>query len=86
MTDLDRARIAQDALRSGLVVRVRTVLGWSRHDLATRMNVLPSLVDQWEDGKAVPSTYASVRLWSVLVCAVRYEASTHAQNVLVRLP
>lgn len=85
MTPREREQAVHDALRSGLVRQIRDTLGWSRADLAERMNVLPSLVDGWEDGDNLPSPYAASKLWTVLVCAVRYEGAANDESPLLPL-
>lgn len=72
-TEKERVAAVRAALRDGTVTRVRTLMGWSLADLAERLNVLPTLVAGWESGETVPSPYAAGKLWTVLVCAVRYE-------------
>lgn len=78
-TEKERVAAVRAALRDGTVVRVRALMGWTRADLAERLNVLPSLVTAWEEGEMEPSPYASGKLWTVLVCAVRYE-DTHTDE------
>lgn len=85
MTPREREQAVHDALRSGLVAQIRDTLGWSRSDLAERMNVLPSLVEGWEEGEHLPSPYAASKLWTVLVCAVRYEGAANGEPPLLPL-
>jgi ribosome-binding protein aMBF1 (putative translation factor) len=83
LSDKDREQAVHEALRSGLVRQIRDTMGWSTTDLAERMNVLPSLVEGWERLDHLPSPYAAAKLWTVLVCAVRYErASPHEPPAL----
>lgn len=74
-----------EALRDGTVRKIRDLLGWSTADLAERLNVLPSLVEGWEACDPLPSPYASTKLWTVLVCGVRYEAMPGEPAPLFRL-
>lgn len=85
MSDKERTQAVHDALRDGTVRKVRDLLGWSTADLAERLNVLPSLVELWETGEHLPSPYASSKLWTVLVCGVRYEAQPPEPGPLLRL-
>jgi len=85
LTDRDRAAAIHAALRDGTVPRIRDLMGWSTADLADRLNVLPSLVEGWEKGEHLPSPYACAKLWTVLVCALRYEDAPAPDGPLVRL-
>lgn len=85
LTEADRVAAVHTALRDGTVVRIRNLMGWSRADLAERLNVLPSLVAGWEDGEHTPSPYASAKLWTVLVCALRYESAPPHDDPLLPL-
>lgn len=85
MTEKEREQAVHEALRDGTVKKVRELLGWSVADLAERLNVLPSLVQGWEDGEHLPSPYASSKLWTVLVCGVRYEAAPDEPTPPLRL-
>jgi ribosome-binding protein aMBF1 (putative translation factor) len=78
LSDAERCAAVAAALRDGTVSRVRAVLGWSAADLAERLNVLPSLVDSWESGEVPPTRYSALKLWTLLVCALRYEGAAHA--------
>lgn len=86
LTDAERTAVVHKALRDGTVVRIRHLMGWSTADLADRLNVLPSLVDGWEKGEHMPSPYASSKLWTVLVCALRYEAATPPEWSTLAVP
>lgn len=86
LTEQDRVAAVHAALADGTVTRIRDLMGWSTCDLAERLNVLPSLVDGWLTGETTPSPYASAKLWTVLVCAIRYEDAPAPQGPLIRLP
>lgn len=85
MSEKEREQAIHEALRDGTVRKVRELLGWSTADLAERLNVLPSLVEGWESGEHLPSPYASSKLWTVLVCGVRYEAAPAEPGPALRL-
>lgn len=84
-TEKDRVAAVHAALKDGTVTRIRDLMGWTTADLAERLNVLPSLVDGWLTGETTPSPYASGKLWTVLVCALRYEDAPAPATPLVRL-
>lgn len=86
MSEKEREQAVHEALRDGTVTKVRALLGWSTADLADRLNVLPSLVEGWERLEHMPSPYASAKLWTVLVCGVRYEAAPPHPGAPLRLP
>lgn len=85
MSPREQEQAVHEALRDGTVRKVRELLGWSTADLAERMNVLPSLVESWEACDPLPSPYASSKLWTVLVCGVRYEAAPAEPGPRLRL-
>lgn len=86
LTDTERTAVVHKALRDGTVTRIRHLMGWSTADLAERLNVLPSLINQWETGEHPPSPYASTKLWTVLVCALRYETGNDTDNPPIAIP
>lgn len=85
LTDKAREQAVHAALADGTVTRIRDLMGWSTADLADRLNVLPSLVEGWLTGETTPSPYASSKLWTVLVCAIRYEGAADPDGPLLRL-
>lgn len=85
LTEQDRVSAVHAALADGTVARIRDLMGWTNADLAERLNVLPSLVEGWLTGEHPPSPYASAKLWTVLVCAIRYEDAPPPDGPLLRL-
>lgn len=73
LTDKERTAVVRTALQDGTVQRIADLMEWDTPDLAHRINVLPSLLESWLSGELDPSPHACAKLWTVLVCAVRYE-------------
>lgn len=85
LTDKERTAAVRTALSDGTVTRVLTLVGWSPTDLAERVHTLPSVVEQWLTGDEVPSWHEAAKLWTVLVCALRYQDAPPPDGPRIRL-
>lgn len=48
------------------IMKARTFKGWKQKDLATKVNVLPSVVQKYENGQAIPDHNIILKLQKVL--------------------